>query len=331
MDRATIKDVAKEAGVSIGTVSNALNGGRYISTDTREKVINAVKKLNYIPNLNGRYLKTGASKTIGFFTNTVTGAYFGTLLDAMSRQCDKLGYQLNIFITKDPAVIMTNIMGRCFDGVIIYEGPFLKSQEIAMIQNVGVKMVFLDRELAGKGMSSILFNSYQAGYEATKYLIRLGHKKIGFIEYADDILDSKNRKAGYQAALEENHLPAGVILQGNFEEEYCFNGIINLIHFHVDLLPDAFLAGNDLSAVGCINALNVEGYQVPDDISVIGFDDIDIAQYYKPSLTTVKNPIARQGVLAVDTLVALIEEKEEGSIKQLEGRLIVRESCVVKY
>ncbi len=126
-------------------------------------------------------------------------------------------------------------------------------------------------------------------------------------------------------------MPAGVILQGNFEEEYCFNGIINLIHFHVDLLPDAFLAGNDLSAVGCINALNVEGYQVPDDISVIGFDDIDIAQYYKPSLTTVKNPIARQGVLAVDTLVALIEEKEEGSIKQLEGRLIVRESCAVKY
>ena len=90
-----------------------------------------------------------------------------------------------------------------------------------------------------------------------------------------------------------------------------------------------FLQG--MISVGCINALNVEGYQVPDDISVIGFDDIDIAQYYKPSLTTVKNPIARQGVLAVDTLVALIEEKEEGRIKQLEGRLIVRESCAVKY
>lgn len=331
MDRVTIKDVAREAGVSIGTVSNALNGGRYISSDTKEKVIHAVKKLNYIPNLNGRYLKVGSSKTIGFFTNTVTGAYFGTLLDAMSRQCDKLGYNFNIFVTKDPTVIVRNIMGQCFDGVVIYENHFLKEQEIAMIQEMGMKMVFLDREFYGTGTASVLFNSYQAGYETVKYLIHLGHRKIGFIEYMDSVLDSRRRKEGYMAALEESHLSVGVILQGNFEEEYCFNSVINLIHSHAELLPDAFLAGNDLSAIGCIKALRAEGYQVPEDCSVIGFDDIDIAQYYRPSLTTVKNPIARQGILAINTLVGLMEGQEEGSIKLLEGNLIVRESCIARY
>ena len=98
------------------------------------------------------------------------------------------------------------------------------------------------------------------------------------------------------------------------------------IRLHTSL-PDAFLAGNDLSAIGCIKALQSEGYRVPEDISVMGFDDIDIAQYFSPSLTTVSNPIRRQGMLAIETLVNMIEGKEQGSIKKLNGKLTIRQSC----
>lgn len=329
MERVTIKDVAKEAGVSIGTVSNALNGGRYISPDTKKRVLDAVEKLKYIPNLNGRYLKSGASQTIGFFTNTVAGAYCCTLLEAISRQCDRRGYHLNIFVAKDPAVIVGNIMGQCFDGVIIYENQYLTGKEIAMLRETGLKIVFLDRECSGPGMSGVLFDSYRAGYEAARYMLRLGHRRIAFIECDDEVRDSRRRKEGYLAALSESG-GESMILTGEFEEEYSFNSVTNLIRLHAEKLPEAFLAGNDLSAIGCIRALRAEGYRVPEDVSVAGFDDIDIAQYYRPPLTTVRNPIARQGMLAVDTLIALLEEQEEGSIKMLTGELIVRESCAVR-
>lgn len=331
MANITIKDVAKRANVSIGTVSNALNGTRYIKEETRQKVLDAIEDLHYVPNLNGRYLKSGLTKTLGFFTNSITGPYFCALIDSMCRQCEKKGYNLNIFVTKNSSVIMGNIMGKGLDGVIIFEDTTVKENEIKMFEQEDIKVIFLDREVSEKGVSSVLFDSFKGGYEATKHLINLGHKKIGFIESVDDVIDSLRRKEGYKAALKEYGLSENqVILQGAFEEEYTYNAVKSFIRFHSEQLPDAFVAGNDLSAIGCIKALQSDGYRVPEDISVIGFDDIDIAQYFKPSLTTVRNPIARQGILAVDTLVSMIEEKEAGSVKRLEGNLIIRESCTLR-
>ncbi|HEX3076856.1 MAG TPA: LacI family DNA-binding transcriptional regulator [Lachnospiraceae bacterium] len=332
MGNITIKEVAKEAGVSIGTVSNALNGNRYINPDTKQRVMAAVKKLNYIPNLNGRYLKAGATKTIGFFTNSISGPYFCSLMDAMCRQCEAREYNLNVFITKDSSVIMGNIMGKNLDGVLIYEDTTVNEAEIHTFEKEGIKVVFLDREVSRQGVSSVLFDSYKAGYEATKHLINLGHKRISFIECVDEVIDSLRRKEGYKAALKESNLPMedALIIQGAFEEEYTYNAIKSFLRFHSSELPDAFLAGNDLSAIGCIKALQADGYLIPEDVSVMGFDDIDIAQYFSPSLTTVRNPIARQGRLAIDTLIDMIEEKEQGTTIKLEGSLIVRNSCTRK-
>lgn len=332
MANITIKDVAKEAGVSIGTVSNALNGNRYINPDTKQRVMDAVEKLNYVPNLNGRYLKTGTTNTIGFFTNSISGQYFCSLLDAMSRQCEIRGYNLNVFITKDSSVIMGNILGKNLDGVLIYEDMTVKETEIKMFEKEGIKVVFLDREVSKKGVSSVVFDSYKAGYEACKHLINLGHKRIAFIECVDEVTDSFRRKEGYKEALRECNLPIEeeLIIGGAFEEEYTYNTMKTFVRIHSSELPDAFLAGNDLSAIGCIKALLSDGYLIPKDISVMGFDDIDIAEYFNPSLTTIRNPIARQGKLAVDTLIDMIEEKKEGRIIKLEGSLIVRNSCTRK-
>ncbi|WP_438351933.1 LacI family DNA-binding transcriptional regulator [Paenibacillus sp. FA6] len=332
MGKITIKDVAREAGVSISTVSNALNDVDVLNPMTKAHVIKVAKRLNYVPNLNGKLLKSGKSNMLGFFTTSVSGPYFYVLVESMARECERLGYGLNVFVTKDKQVILSNILGRRVDGVIIFEELKIDEQDIVAMEKDKIKAVFLDRVIHNKTMGSVIFDSYVAGYEATKYLISLGHKRIAYISGVDTMFDSVQRKEGYLAALYEHQLQVDedYILQGFFEEEGSYNAVKSYLHAYPSKIPDAFLAGNDVSAIGCIKALKSEGYQIPMDISVMGFDDIDIAQYFSPPLTTVRNQIARQGILVINHLVNLIQETEHGKIEKLQGEIVVRGSSNVK-
>lgn len=332
MEKVTIKDVAREAGVSISTVSNALNDVNVLNPETKSHVLKIAKQLNYVPNLNGKLLRNGKTKMLGFFTTSVSGPYFYKLVESMSRECDRLGYGLNVFVTRDKQVIMSNILGRRVDGVIIYEELRIDEEEINAMVKDKIKAVFLDRPLKNDTMGSVIFDSFEAGYDATKYLISLGHKKIAYISGVDEMYDSVQRKEGYLAALRQYQLPTNeeYIIQGYFEEESTYNAIKSFLHYSPDKIPDAFLAGNDLSAIGCIQALKSHGYEVPLNVSVMGFDDIDIAQYFSPPLTTVRNQIARQGILAINHLVRMIQKKEQGEMMKLAGELVVRGSSQVK-
>lgn len=332
MRKVTIKDVAKEAGVSISTVSNALNGVDVLNPETKSHILDVAKRLNYVPNINGKLLKSGKSKMLGFFTTSVSGPYFYTLVETMSRECDRHGYGLNIFVTKDKQVIMSNILGGRVDGVIVYEEMRVNENDIAVMEQNRVKAMFLDREIQSESMGSIIFDSYVDAYEATKYLISLGHKKIAYISGVETMFDSEQRKAGYLDALRDYNLPhdEDYILQGYFEEESSYGAVKSFVNVHAGKLPDAFLAGNDLSAIGAMRALKSLGYDIPGDVSVVGFDDIDIAQYFTPPLTTVRNQIARQGMLVVNDLIRMIEKDEQGRHEKLPGELVVRNSTQIK-
>lgn len=331
MAKITIRDVAREAGVSISTVSNALNDVDVLNPATKMHVLEVAERLNYVPNLNGKMLKSGKTMMLGFFTTSVSGPYFYKLIETMSRQCERHGYGLNVFVTKDKQVIMSNILGRRVDGVIIYEELKIDEHDIDVMEKDKIKAVFLDREFNNETMGSVTFDSYAAGYEAAKYLIGLGHKRIAYISGVDTMFDSVQRKEGYLTALREYGLPVDedYIIQGYFEEDSTFNAIKAFIRVHGHKLPSAFLAGNDLSAMGCIEALKAHGYEVPGDVSVVGFDDVDIARYFSPPLTTVRNPIARQAILTVDHLVRMIQGKEIGQSQTLTGEMIVRGSSHV--
>lgn len=332
MGKVTIKDVAREAGVSISTVSNALNNVDVLTPETKKHVLEVAERLNYVPNLNGKLLKSGKTKLLGFFTTSVAGPYFYTLVESMSRECDRLGYGLSVLVTKDKQVIMNNILGGRVDGVIIFEELKINDHDIAVMAKNKIKAVFLDRVVQNETMGSIIFNSFEGGYEATKYLINLGHRKIAYISGVDTMFDSVERREGYVAALQEANFPIDqdYFLQGYFEEEGSYNAVKSFLHMHPDKVPDAFLAGNDLSAIGCIRALKSQGYEVPRDISVVGFDDIDIAPYFSPPLTTVRNQIARQGILVVNHLIRMIQKKEQGTVERLDVELVVRGSSQVK-
>ncbi len=332
MGKVTIKDVAKEAGVSISTVSNALNNSEIVNEDTRQKVLAAANRLNYVPNLSGKYLKSGKSYMLGFLTSSVSGEYFTALIEAVSKQCGDQGYTLNVLISRDKSVINDQIFGRGFDGVFIFEGERIGEEELALLEKKHIHTVLLDRAYQSSSIGSVVFDSHYAGYTATKHLINLGHREIAFIEGAADVYDSSERKRGFMDAMAEYGLPVReeYILRGYFEELLAYNTVNIFCRARTHKMPDAFICGNDQSAIGCINALKDAGYRVPEDVSVIGFDDIRVSQYFSPSLSTFKNPINLQGVTAARMLIDMIENNTQGHTEQLHGELTARQSTAVR-
>ncbi|MDU1846568.1 MAG: LacI family DNA-binding transcriptional regulator [Niallia nealsonii] len=329
ISKITIKDVAREAGVSISTVSNALNGVDVLHPDTREHVLNVAKRLNYIPNLNGKNLKSNATKVIGLFITSMRGPYYDQLVDSISKECEKLGYELNIFITKNDRTALSNILGKRVDGAII-SNEFIDEKDVSVLEEAGIPVVFIDRERVSKTSSSVVFDSYKGGQDVARYLINLGHKRIGYIRGYDHLYDDIKRYEGFRDTLLDANIPfyEEDLLIGYFEEEASFSAVKAFVRSGKDL-PDAFVAANDLSAIGCIKALKSEGILVPKDISIISFDDIDLSEYFTPPLTTVNNPIIMLGKHAIERLLGIIRGEEVGKLDKLQGSLIVRDSCTI--
>lgn len=286
--------------------------------------------MNYIPNLNGKNLKSSATKVLGLFITSMKGPYFGVLTDSIYQECEKNGYELHVFLTKDEKNALSNILGRRVDGAII-SNEWITENHLSTLEKAKTPIVFLDREKESKSISSVVFDSYKGGQTVARYLINLGHKKIGYIQGYANLYDDLERFKGFKDTLKEYELEfyEEHLLVGYFEEEASYREVKAFIKSG-KALPDAFFAANDLSAIGCIKALKSEGIRVPEDVSVIGFDDIEICEFFNPPITTVHNPIERQGVLAVKGLLEIIQEKEEGRIHKLEGSLVMRESCTFK-
>lgn len=331
MGKVTIKDVAKEAGVAISTVSNALNDSDLVHDETKKRILEIADRMNYVPNLTGRQLKSRKSHMLGFLTSSISGDYFTVLMEAMSSQCTDLGYTLNILVSRDSKVIKNQILGNRFDGIFIFQGERIELAELNLLEKQNIKTVLLDRAYNSTNIGSVVFDSYYAGYITTKHLINLGHRKIGFIEGASDVYDSQERKRGFMDAMKEAQLPVieDYILMGYFDELLTYNIVSVFTRNRTCEMPDAFIAGNDASAIGCIKALIDMGYRVPEDVSVTGFDDINIAQYFTPKLSTFKNPIDLQGITAARMLVNMIESNQEGKTEQLQGKLIIRDSTSI--
>lgn len=324
--KVTIKDVAREAGVSISTVSNALNGVDVLHPDTKQHILEVADRLHYIPNLNGRNLKSQATKVIGLFLTSIKGPYYGVLADSIYQSCKKNGYELNIFISDKADNMMTNILGKRIDGAIILN-EFVREKEIGILLENEVPIVFIDREQLGENVSSVVFDSYHEGELAAKYLLELGHTTFGYMRGVENNFDNSERLRGFQNILGKAGitLQEDYILNGAFEREAAYNSMKDFLELGKPL-PEAIFAANDESAIGTITALMEEGIKVPEQVSVMGCDDIEAAQLVRPSITTIRTSFEKQGILAVNHLIALIKGEEGGCIEVLHGRIIPRES-----
>lgn len=324
--KVTIKDVAREAGVSISTVSNALNGVNVLHPDTKQHILEVAERLHYVPNLNGRNLKSQATNVIGLFLTSIKGPYYGVLADSIYQSCKKYGYELNIFISDKADNMMVNMLGKRIDGAIILN-EFVKDEEVKLLLESEIPIVFIDREQLGANASSVVFDSYHEGELAAKYLLELGHTTFAYIKGVENNFDNSERLRGFQNVLRKAgiKLEKDYILQGEFDRDTAYNSVKDFLELGKPL-PEAIFAANDESAIGTIAALMEEGIKIPEQVSIIGCDDIEAAQLVRPSITTIRTSFEKQGTLAVYHLIALIRGEERGNIDVLRGRIIPRES-----
>lgn len=331
MKKITIKDVAQEAGVSIATVSNALNNSDVVQPKTREHVLAVARRLNYVPNLNGKRLRTAQSRTVGLFVSSMTGDYYGNMADNMFFFCRKHGYELQIFMVDDCDAdsVLEKLMNRIVDGAIVFIGT-LGADEKRRLRQAGLPLVFVDQEEQSDRVSSVLYESYEAGRMAAEYLLGLGHRDLMHVFGLESNYDSCQRRKGFLDALQDAGVPfrAENMLSGRLERAAAYREMRRFLS-EGHRLPEAIFAANDLSAIGCMEALRQFNVRIPEDVSIIGCDDILLCGFTNPNLTTIRTHMDRLGIEAASEVLRLISQSG-GRISRIPGDVIVRHSCCIR-
>lgn len=329
----TIKDVAKEAGVAISTVSNVLNQVDIVSIETKLRVLNAVEKLKYVPNMNAKFLKSNKRNTIGLFLPSIQGDFYRMLMQSVHLQCKISGYLLNIYVSNENTSeeIYSMIISSGVEGAIVLNES-LHDEYIDRIALTKMPIVFIDRDYAGNRMSSVVINNAEGATMAMEYLIKQGHRRIGYIHGIYNS-DDDARFQAYENVMKKYALPIdnSIIMRGYFEEVVAYSEMRVLLLKGIEL-PDAFFCANDEMAWGCIRALMDSGIKVPEQISVIGFDDVMLSAYYSPALTTIHSPVMELGRESATKLFQLIGQGDplEGDSTRLVPSLVIRDTCRVR-
>ncbi|MBE3724421.1 substrate-binding domain-containing protein [Vibrio parahaemolyticus] len=329
---ATMKDIAKLAGVSTSTVSHVINKTRFVSEEISERVNNAAKELNYYaPSALARSLKVNRTKTIGMLVTTSTNPFFGEVVKGVERSCYHKGYSLILCNTEGDNERMrqsiNTLLQKRVDGLILMCSS-LEGERIDVFERYpDIPVVVMDWGPMLFTSDKIQDNSLRGGYLAAKYLIDCGHTEIGYITGPFMKHQAQMRYEGYKRAMNEAGLEfnANWIIESDFECEGGYQAFKKMAERGT--LPSSIFVSNDMMAMGVINAANELGIKVPDDLSIIGYDDIHIAKFMSPSLTTIHQPKYRLGQAAVETLVRRLDDKSnEAQVVQLEPTLVVRNS-----
>lgn len=329
---ATIKDVAKLAGVSTTTVSHVINKTRFVAEETREAVWAAIKTLHYSPSAVARSLKVNHTKSIGLLATSSEAPYFAEIIEAVENRCFDRGYTLILGnahndLQKQRAYLSMMAQKRV-DGLLVmcseYPDDLLKMLE----ENRNIPMVVMDwSESRGDFTDTVLDNAFHGGYLAGRYLIDRGHRDIGAIPGQLERNTGGGRHAGFLKALNEANITVRDewIVQGDFEPESGYKAMQQILS--QKQRPTAVFCGGDIMAMGAICAADEMGLRVPQDISVIGYDNVRNARYFTPALTTVHQPKEQLGVTALDMLLErILSKREQQQTIEVQPTLIERRS-----
>lgn len=329
---ATMKDIAKLAGVSTSTVSHVINKTRFVSEEISERVNNAAKELNYYaPSALARSLKVNRTKTIGMLVTTSTNPFFGEVVKGVERSCYHKGYSLILCNTEGDNERMresiNTLLQKRVDGLILMCSS-LEGERIDVFERYpDIPVVVMDWGPMLFTSDKIQDNSLRGGYLAAKYLIDCGHQEIGCITGPLIKHQAQMRYEGYKRAMIEAELEfnANWIVESDFECEGGYQAFKKMTERGP--LPSSIFVSNDMMAMGAINAANELGIKIPEQLSIIGYDDIHIAKFMSPSLTTIHQPKYRLGQAAVETLLRKLDDKsDEAQVVQLEPTLVERNS-----
>lgn len=327
----TIDDIAKIANVSKATVSYVLNDKPGVSDKVRSKIKNIIDEYNYVPNSAARGLAGEKTHFIGLVIPDISDMFYANIIRGVEKTSNKLGFFLNLFTTHAQAEREQQVIKlfnkSMVDGLIVM-AYYLKDLYIDILTESGIPFVFIDYPPKNEEIYSVLVDNESGAFEATEYLISLGHKKIAFLEGSKVAWDSKARFEGYVKALKRHatEFNPNLVENGNFTKEEGYLATKRLLAKKEKFT--AIFSANDQMAIGAIRALKEAGLKVPDDISIVGFDNIEASSIIEPPLTTVSQPIYEMGKKAVEVLVKLINKEEVKEKKiMLKTRLIERHSC----
>lgn len=311
---ATIKDVARLAGVSTTTVSHVINKTRFVAETTQEKVKAAVQELNYAPSAVARSLKCNSTRTIGMLVTQSTNLFFSEVIDGVESYCYRQGYTLILCNTggiyEKQRDYIQMLAEKRVDGILVMCSDLTEELLAMLDRHADIPKVIMDWGPESSQADKIIDNSEEGGYIATKYLIDKGHTDIACLSGHFEKLACSERIAGFRRAHQEANLSVNEdwILEGNFECDTAVLAAEKIVK--MDKRPTAVFCFNDTMALGLMSRLQQRGIRIPEDISVIGYDNIELAEYFSPPLTTVHQPKRRVGKTAFEILLERIKNKE---------------------
>jgi len=339
---ANLKDVAALAGVSMTTASHALNG-KQVNVHTRERVLEAAKKLKYYVSTNGRNLITNRSNTIGMFIlnsklsrdMTEGISYYYEMLKGTLSCVQQQGYVFNFEIAywedlEDTNFFEKKVFGRSIDGMIIVPQFMYHYGFLSLLEEERFPYVIVNPNIGINAKNTIAIDNYKGGYLAADYLLNLGHKNIAFVNGPENHRDSYDREKGFLSRLLESGIKysRNKIIYSDFTNDGGYLAAKSILS-KADDLPSAIFCSNDYMASGVMMAICEAGMKVPTDISIIGYDDTDVSGCVCPKLTTIKCAVKELGFLAAERVLGLIRQKDHDKDFNeviLEPTLLIRGS-----
>jgi LacI family transcriptional regulator len=327
---ATIRDVARASNVSIATVSRVFNDSPLVSEDTRQRVVEAAARLGYWPNGIARSLITSRTHTLGALLPDLHGEFFSEVIHGIDLAAREKGFHLLVSRSSSSADEFTSALrsmrGRV-DGLIVM-APDIDTSALLRQSAGSVVTVLVNPEVAMPGLHAISIGNVDGAQSVVRHLVSLGHRRIATITGPAYNIDARQRLEGWRAALVEAGLQPAPELEfrGDFSEPSGYDAAAELLR--VEPRPSAVFVANDYMAIGVLGALQDAGVRVPDDIAIAGFDDIPMARYLTPPLTTVNVPMLQLGKRAVHLLLdGGAPAPAEGTREELPTTLVVRSSC----
>jgi len=330
----TIKDVARESGVNISTVSRSLNGSYGVNKETRERVIAVAHRLNYRPNRVARGLATGQSNTLGLIVSDIRNPYFSEVARgaedaAWHAGCDVVLCNSDL----DPAKQMryvSSLLEKRVDGMLVNSIADLSKRQQEQLAASGIPIVLLNRPAGVKAFSSISVENYEGGVLAGNYLLELGHRKMAFLSGPKRHGSFSERGRGFEFALAQSGKAAEPLI---LNDDQSFAGGYQMTKqlLSQDRAITAVFAANDVIAYGLIRAAMEAGLRIPQDLSVVGFDDLEMSAILHPPLTTIRQPKYEIGRAAMEMLLARTKARGRSAAEPehriLGVQLVIRESC----
>ena len=328
--QATIRDVARAAHVSVATVSRALNDSGPVHDETRRRVREAAQHLRFTPHGAARSLTTSRTSTLGVLLPDLYGEFFSEVIRGLDRGAQRAGYQLLLSSARNARDEVHGAFRAMYgrvDGLILM-APDGELAEMFAQRRDGTPIVFINSPVTAGDARLLTIDNHGGAYQMVRHMLDHGHERVAIIKGAERNHDAAERLRGYRDALDERGVPrdAPWELPGDFSEAAGHRAARAVLKLRPR--PSAIFAANDAMAIGALSALREEGVAVPDDVAVAGFDDIPMARYVAPPLSSVHVPIAQLGERAMDLLLSAIADPATGAPRRvvLPTTLVIRKS-----